>query len=399
LLLRRSYVRPNALLMLWLLTGFSCQNSAAPRTSVLRERWYQPEAGYGLARPAYSDGIVFFGSGHGQIIARHASSGAVLWNKSVGPDDINGGNLLVRSGVLIAPVGNFTVGVDAYTGTELWRYFAPPDTIGYPANAPPGNVADSRIDADTNTVYIPAWGATISALDIKTGAIRWVWKPGLISGDTATSGMFRSGSMGVRVSGDTLYATVWHYVTRSGGQSEAWVVALNRSNGVEIWRFRLPFKGGGVLIEGSPVAYQNLVIVHTLSGATYAVDRFAPSVSWQFSTPAALYSTVAEAELLDDKVYVDGGDGHLYALRARDGTTIWSAPFPTQATRDLLVTQRRVILTNSRTLFVFDRTSGRLILQVAQPHTADPLFASAACFGDSGIFITVGDAAWAIEEP
>ena len=296
--------------------------------------------------------------------------------------------MLVRNGVLVAPVRNYTVGLDAETGHELWRYVAPFDSIADPTAKTPGNVADSRIDADDNTVFIPAWGASISAIDLKRGFVKWIWRPGFISGDTAISGPFRSGSMGLRLSGDTVYATMWHYVTRLGGQSEAWIVAIDRSTGREIWRFKLPYKGGGVLIEGAPVVYRNLAIVHTLSGRTYAIDVLKQSVAWEFTSPTATLSTIAEAELYGDNLYVDGGDEHVYALEALDGTKVWSAAFASQATRDLLVTERRVILTNGRTIYVFDRSTGTLVAHSAQPHTADPLFASAATYANGLVFVT-----------
>lgn len=263
----------------------------------------------------------------------------------------------------------------------------------------PGQVAFSRIDSDDQTVYIPAWGASVSALDILTGAVRWVWKPGRMAGDTATSGVFRSGSMGVRLSGDTVVATVWHWTVRNGVTSEAWLVALDRRSGTEFWRVMLPYQGAGVLIEGAPVVYQNLIIVHTLSARTYAIDRSSQQVAWEFSAPEARISTVSSGELYGDVVYVDGGDEHVYALRASDGTVLWKAEFPTKATRDMLVTERRITLTNGGTLFVLDRRTGNRVATVTQPRTIDPLFTSAAAFSNGLVFVSVADAAWCFEEP
>jgi outer membrane protein assembly factor BamB len=344
---------------------------------------------------------VYFGDGYGEVIARDAANGERKWTSRVGQDPIYGANLLVRNGVVVAPVIGYTVGLDAVNGRELWRYEAPKDTVGVPAGyvALPGTVWDSRIDADDQTVYIPAWGASVSAVDLRTGVLRWVWQPGRIEGDTATSGVFPSGSMSVRVSGDTIFATLWHFVNRAGGYSEAWLVALDRYAGKELWRVRLPYEGSGVLFEAMPDVYQNLVIVHTLSARTYAIDRTTQRVVWEFTVPSAHFSTVAGAELYGDVLYVDGGDQQIHALLARDGSVIWNAPFSAEATRDLLVTQRRIIFPTGAELVVLDRATGRMIAITTQPQTSDPLFSSAAAFSNGLVFITAADAAWCFDEP
>jgi outer membrane protein assembly factor BamB len=367
----------------------------------VRGRWYQPQSGWAWARPAVSGNVVYFGDGSGEVIARDVGTGNRKWTANVGQEPIDGSNLLVQNGVVVAPLLTYTVGLDALTGRELWRFKAPDDTVDLPPGytAPPGTVAISHIDADDQTVYIPAWGASVSAVDLHTGQARWVWQPGRIDGDTATSGVFRSGSMGVRVSGDTIFATMWHYVIRSGVPSEAWLVAIDRLAGKELWRVRLPYQGGGTLIWAAPVVYQNLVIVHTLSARTYAIDRTTHAVVWEFTVPDAHLSTVAGAELYGDVLYVDGGDEQIHALRARDGGVIWNAPFPTQATSGLLVTQRRVIFPNGTDLIFLDRETGRMVAGTGQPGTHDGLFSSAAAFSNGLVFITAAGAAWCFDEP
>jgi outer membrane protein assembly factor BamB len=380
---------------------WSCRDATGPGHGGVQGRWYQSQSGWAWARPAVAGNIVYFGDGSGEVIARDVSTGNRKWTAKAGQDPIDGANILVQSGVVVAPLYSYTVGLDAVTGRELWRFRAPDDTVGVPPGylALPGTVAASRIDADDQTVYIPAWGASVSAVNLHTGIVRWVWQPGRIDGDTATSGVFRSGSMSARVSGDTLFATLWHYVNRPGGYSEAWLVAIDRVAGREYWRVRLPYEGSGVLIEAMPVVYQNLVIVHTLSARTYAIDRTTQKIVWEFTVPAAHLSTIAGAELYGDVLYVDGGDEQIHALRARDGSVIWSAPFPTQATRDLLVTQRRIIFTNGGQLIVLDRETGHTVAITNQPYTSDPLFSSAAAFSNGLVFITVAEAAWCFDEP
>ena len=169
-----------------------------------------------------------------------------------------------------------------------------------------------------------------------------------------------SGSNGVRVSGDTVFATLWHFVNRSGGYSEAWVVAIDRLEGKEFWRVRLPFQGSGTLIWAPPVVYQNLVIAYSLFAHTYAIDRATQKIVWEFTAPSAHLSPTSTAELYGDLLYLDGGDEQMHALRARDGSVVWNAPFPAEATRDLLVTQRRIIFPIGGELVILDRETGRI---------------------------------------
>jgi outer membrane protein assembly factor BamB len=397
LLLRRTSVALVTLpVFLW-----SCRDATAPGPGGVRGRWYKPQSGSARARPAVSGSIVFFGDGYGEIIARDASSGERKWTARVGRDPIDGANILVRSGVVVAPVQSYTVGLDEASGRELWRYTAPADTVGVPTGytALPGQVTESRIDADDQIVYIPAWGASVSAVDLHTGQARWVWLPGRIDGDTASSGVFRSGSNGVVVSGDTVFATLWHFVSRLGGYSEAWLIAIDRIGGRELWRVRLPYQGSGSLIWAAPVVYQNLVIVHTLSARTFAIDRITQKILWEFTVPSAQLSTVSGPELYRDVLYVDGGDSQIHALNPSDGSIIWNAPFPTQSTTNLLVTQKRIYVPIGGEVYILDRQTGATVAIAQQPGTYDPLFSSAATFSNGLVFVTVADAAWCFEEP
>lgn len=381
---------------------WSCRDSTGPGFGGFHERWYQSQSGYALARPAVSGNVVYFGDGLGDVIARDIRTGSQVWIARAGDGPIDGANILVRAGVVVAPVQTSTAALDALTGRGLWIFKAPDDTVGVPPGdfAGPGSVQLATIDADDQTVYIPAWGASVSAVDLHTGNVRWIWQPGRIDGDTATSGIFRSGAMGVRVSGDTVLATMWHYVIQSGVYSEAWVVAIDRLTGKELSRVRLPFTGGGTLVWAAPVLYQNLVIVQLLPWRTYAIDRTTQKVVWEFVAPAEHHlTTTTGAEVYGDAVYVDGGDEQLHALRARDGSVIWNAPFPTQAASNLLVTERSVIFTNGYELMALDRETGRMVARTVQPRTYDGLFSSAAVFSNGLVFVTMAEAAWCIDEP
>lgn len=372
------------------------QNPTAAGGDGLRQRWYQSQAGYGQSRPAINNGSVIFATGDGQIIARDPAKGNVRWGTKVAFEQVSGYNLLARGGVVVAPIAYETVGLDAADGTILWRYAAPPDTLQNPGNPSAGYVVGARIDGDSATAYLPAWGASVSALDIHSGRARWIWR-------VDPSIQFRSGAAGTRVSGDTVFAAVWHFLDFRGLKSEPWIVALDRLTGRELWKVVLPgFPSGGVSVNGAPAVYKNLVIITARGGDTWAIDRTTQQVVWSFQAKTTL-ATVAEVELSGDVAYVDGGDGSIYALRASDGTIVWRAPFDGGTVVDLLVTPRRVYAANGPTIFVFDRETGQRAAQQNVPGLNNAgggsTIGSAAAFVNSAVFVTVAGGAWSFDEP
>lgn len=374
-----------------------CQHDpTAAERGGLRQRWYQSQARYGQSRPAIANGLVIFATGDGHVVARDPATGGAIWDTQVAFEQVSGYNLLARSGAVVAPIAYETVGLDGTTGAILWRYAAPPDTLQSATNPSPGYVVGVRVDGDSSTAYLPAWGASVSALDVRTGRVRWVWR-------VDPSVEFRSGAVGTRVSGDTVFAAVWHFLDPRGLKSEPWIVALDRLTGRELWKTVLPgFPSGGVSVNGAPAVYKNLVILSARGGDTWAIDRTTHQVVWAYQAKTTL-ATVAEVEVAGDAAYIDGGDGNIYALRASDGTVIWKAPFDGGTVVDLLVTARRVYAANGPTVFAFDREGGRLVAQQNVPGLNGPgggsTIGSPAAFDSGAVFVTVAGGAWSFDEP
>ena len=157
-------------------SGLACRESSGPNSG-LRERWFSPQATSAQARPAVAGELVLFGTGDGQVLARERGSGQHRWAARVGAveEAVRSAALLARAGVVVAPVVHWTFGLDAATGRELWRYAAPPDVAaGTPST--PGQLVRTHVDSDGESVFIGAWGASISAVDLRTGVVRWVWR-------------------------------------------------------------------------------------------------------------------------------------------------------------------------------------------------------------------------------
>ena len=379
------------------LVATACMDATAPHDRV-HERWYQTQLGNGYSRPVVVGNTVYFSAGDGWMIAYYAQSGVVRWRRKLGNEEIAGLNFVERKGVVVVVFLYSTIGVDAASGQELWRYYAPPDTVLRGGSGTPGYVNWTHVAADDQTVYVPAWGASVGASDVATGAIRWTWQFGPTVTDTAARGVFRSGSNGVAVSGDTVFATVWHGRDAALLSSDCWLVALDRSTGRELWTVALPLLGSGVSIGSSPAFARNLVIVSTWGGYVFAIDRNSRQIAWEFRPPISYFSA-AQAEVSEGVVYDDAGDGNFYALDATDGRVIWRSHVGSMSTRDMLITGRRVLFSDGTSLHVLDRLTGRQVVEVVQPRTWDSFFSSAPAYANGQIFVTVGDAAWSFDEP
>lgn len=360
----------------------------------LRQRWFAEHSGCGEGRPAVWNGTVYFATGDGQVIARDANSGALRWATKVAYEAVRGDRLLARAGVVVAPVAFSTVGLDAVDGTIMWAYSAPVDTL-YPGQRRAGYVAGTRIDGDSSMVFVPSWGPSVSAVELRIGRTRWTW-------GVEPPPRFRSGAVGTRVSGDTVFAALWNFRNETGLESEPWIVALDRNTGHELWRAVLPgYPSSGVSANGAPAVHGNLVLLSARGGYTWAVDRMDQSVVW-FRKANTKNATSAEVEVVDDLAFIDGGDENIYALRPVDGTTVWQAPFAGGTIADLLVTDRRVYAANGAQMFVFDRVSGRLVAKQNVPGIftgTGSAICSAAAFHDGLVFVNTYTGAWSFYEP
>jgi outer membrane protein assembly factor BamB len=379
-----------------------CRDATGVTTHV-HTRWYQKQVGYAETRPAISGNLVIFGTGDGKIVARRQGDGTPAWTTAVSLDPILGARMIVRSNIVIVPILVETVALDVANGRVVWRYSAPADTAWERGQTYPGELWRSHIAADSQTVFIPAWGASVSAVDVRTGSVRWIWQPSRTASDTAARGVFRSGSQGVAVSGDTVYATAWHFLNADGLASEAWLVALDRATGHELWRLTMPSYTSGAFVRGAPVVSGRIVAFETAGGHEFGIDRFTAQLAWEYK-PQTQHSTEAETELYDHVVYHDGGDGYIYALRIADGSQLWRATTDLSlggaiTNRDMLITERRVTFSDGMTLHVLDREDGHEIAQTKQPGTWDSFFASPAAYSNGRIFVTVGDGAWSFDEP
>jgi outer membrane protein assembly factor BamB len=344
----------------------------------------QPGLWFSGSRPVVLGDLVIFAADlEPRLVALDKATGNLRWSTRVSSVEsepgigIAGNDLVAGAGVVVAALSRNVVGVEIATGRELWSYTPPPEPL---PDVRPGSVSFAELEADQTDAYIPASGPSISAVDLRTGRPRWIWavRPG-------TSYPARANS--VRLSGDTLYATVWPV----GPLSDGWLLALDRRDGRELKRVAIAARP-----RGRPIVWRHLVMVSGERSQVWAFDRRSFELVWQYQPPRAEGTVVkAGAELYGDALYLDAGGAYIVALRAADGAIIWRTPITAIASNGLHATAERLYVLEGYTfLNILDRATGRYLVR-----TKKRGLTSGATSAGKQVFIAIYNAAWSFYEP
>lgn len=103
----------------------------------------------------------------------------------------------------------------------------------------------------------------------------------------------RDGSMpvsshGLNLAGDTLYVGAVHYQSFNGHLHSGVVVALDRRDGHELWRYETTADPHHD-VSSAPLVIGNLLVLDDLiRHGLYAIDRFHPAAGeqWRMSAPS-----------------------------------------------------------------------------------------------------------------
>jgi outer membrane protein assembly factor BamB len=268
-------------------------------------------------------------------------------------------------GVVLAVSPSRAHGFDGATGRLLWTYDAPLSPWGASLLGGPGGqswIGNSYTDADGETLYVPAWGGNISALDARTGTRRWLWQ---FDPDQPNVSM----AMGVRVSGDTLYAIVTSWTTQYGIRTDPFLFAISTRSGHELWRLALPDTASGSNPWAQPVLAGGLVVV-TGGKRLFGVDPLTQTIRWTFVGPetgqVARYSPVTR----DGMVYLDNVAATMSALDGATGRELWRTrlaisesgyPGDCATNADLAVSERYLYVPCQLWIMTLDRFTGRIV--------------------------------------
>ena len=292
-------------LLLPLLAGApsACRNGTAPSGSgtpivVWRATLAVDPQQFWLGRPA-ADAIRMIVEAGNQLFALNAATGALLWQHRVRIAPVSSSTFpLIDAGRVFLPEVDSTFALDAATGATIWTFH--PDSQG---------VVVPAIDA--TTIYIGQRGIpTVYALDKATGALRWRTNLGV--GYTNSATVF-----GLAARGDTVYATVSRDKSANGALHSGVLVALDRADGHELWRYETAGDRGSFVT--APLLLPDVLIINDFgAAAVLAIDPRTQTVRWR--------SPITDEYLIygNGTLFGAGAEGNVFAMNPSTGTVQWS---------------------------------------------------------------------------
>jgi len=302
---------------------------------------FPPSVGYGRVYLAQQKGLFF---------ALDAKTGKVDWRKSL--NRCAASSPTIGKGVVYqaymhpvqclqdqAGANGFVVAWDAKTGRERWRFNTAP--------------IESSPLLKNGRLYVGSWDHKVHALNADTGRQIWSFQA---DDQVNTSAAYWRGRIYIASDGGTLYALsartgrlLWSAQSQSKfGSREFWyatpTVAYGRvyigntdgtmyvfgaNSGKLLWARPL-----GTYIYGAAAVSNRRVFVGTYDGKFYALDAATGDTIWQIDAHGAVH---AAPTVMDGLVYyavcsscgsaaaraVARGPDSTYAVRARDGKTVW----------------------------------------------------------------------------
>jgi outer membrane protein assembly factor BamB len=259
------------------------------------------EVSFFTGTPAVSEGTVYLEDGN-TVLALDATTGAKKWARPVRIAPIAPArNLVVRGSRVFVSETDSVLAMDIRDGHTIWSIHPDAQAIAYAS-------ADDRAfytgQRDIPFVY---------AFDVADGHI--IWKVNIGLGWT-----FPGHVEGTAVSGDTVYVAARKWLALNGYIGQGVLVALDRTDGHELWRYETPGTNGG--LQDAPVVAGNLIVVSDLIGnAFFAYDRFTKQLVWRVQGKDN--GPLTPPVVVGDDVYVGSANTHLYAVNLQTGTVKW----------------------------------------------------------------------------
>jgi outer membrane protein assembly factor BamB len=210
-----------------------------------------------LSSPAISNGVVYFGSGDGNVYALDATSGALKWKFATG-DVVHASPAVDRGTVYAGSWDTYLYALDAATGKEKWRFKTGDDEQTHNQTG----IQSSPAVAD-GVVYFGCRDSNLYALDAATGQKLWAY-------DNKGSWVIASPA----VAGGKVYAA-----TSDTGQ----FFALDAKSGAKL--FSVDFKHWPMF--SSPAIAGRTALIGSHTGKLFAIDLKTQALAWEFATDGA----------------------------------------------------------------------------------------------------------------
>lgn len=254
-----------------------------------------------FAPPIFYNGMVLVGNANAYMYAFDAATGNLKWKNGLGEQRFRA----IMAGARVCFVSGYSiVALDAETGTYKWGYS-------------PGGMIRSELTYVDNVIYITSADGFVHAINAADGTLKWKHQIGI---NMALSGV-----------------SVANGVAYLGGY-DGFFYALNANDGTEKWKLYFDkyalyncsaaVKDGRVyFITGEYIGYDP---AHTIRGSLNAVQEADGKFLWRSLDNVGFFAS--GPVIANDKLYINGDDGKLYAINPLNGSILWSKAVATYST-------------------------------------------------------------------
>lgn len=273
-----------------------------------------------LSSPVVWHGIVYFGSGDGNVYALNAATGAVQWKFKTG-DVVHASPAISGGTLFIGSWDSYFYAIDAVSGKEKWRFKTGEDHTIYNQVG----IQSSAAVVD-GMVYFGCRDSHLYALDAMTGKVRWSFSTGsswVISSPAVLNGrVYFATSDGTTFyaldagSGKQIFSLKFHFPFFSSpaiagntvyiGSHDGKLTAINMATGTRAWEFQTDASRQKLTVFSKPDGSPN----YQAAFASDFYDDVIAGVARMQSVGTILSSPVIAGRV----VYFGSNDGNLYAL-------------------------------------------------------------------------------------
>ncbi|MFA4945944.1 MAG: PQQ-binding-like beta-propeller repeat protein [Candidatus Micrarchaeia archaeon] len=273
-------------------------NAGVAIMSPITTKWTYLAGEYITSSPAVVNGIVYFGSGDGNVYALKARTGKKIWSYLTG-NQISFSSPAVKNGIVyIGSVDGNVYALNANNGRKIWSYYTAAMVLSSPAVSE--GIIYSASAANDSEHY-----SYVYALNASTGNLVWKY---------ATNGPIQTSSPAVAE------GTVYIGSQDSNGTGGDKFYALNAYTGKRVWSCDIG------AVDSSPAVANGMVYVASHDWNVYALNSSTGEKIWRFNTYSGGmgYGGISSPAIADGKVYIGEWGGNFYALNASNGELIWN---------------------------------------------------------------------------
>lgn len=203
------------------------------------------------------------------------------------------------------------------------------------------------------TVYVAAGNGDLLALDLATGALRWKYAGGEISGESSPA----------------VHQGLVYF-----GDLAGTVHAVRTRDGTKVWTFATEGE-----VRSSPVVAQDAVLIGSYDTHLYALDAESGKLRWKVQTEGQVHGTPA---VLGDVAFITGCDMIFRAIRIKDGRQMYTIEAGAYTAASPVVDRTRAYFgTFNEEVLALDLTGRQVAWRYSDTARRFPYYSSAALAG------------------